>query len=139
MTCGRCNYQFCWTCMSSLDEHRKWYKTCPGIQFSQKLNILLTVLFILFLPAVLVVALLVYCFYIPVIMVPQMSNLHGARQGFLPNCLVYSYCILCGLPISLAFGVPIGLFLIAIAILPLYILSTIFLVRICIVACKTHV
>ena len=138
MTCQRCGYDFCWTCMGQINECRKWYKLCPSLGFSMKINILITVLFILFLPLVITLGPFFYIIWFCAISLPEATDLHGSRNC-VENCICYSLSILLVIPIALAVGMPIVAICDVFLIIPLYILSFSFLVRILITMCKAKV
>ena len=71
MSCSRCNFYFCWACMGELnDTHSTWYKICPELPFSLCANLIITFLFILFLPLIITLGPLLWiigatAFYMP--------------------------------------------------------------------------
>ena len=48
--------EFCDCCMSLSIECHRWYKLCPRLPFSMKTNLLVTILFIFFMPIVIFLA-----------------------------------------------------------------------------------
>ena len=98
------------------------------------INLLLAVLFFLFLPLVIVIGPFIYIVYVCALMLPEITNLHGCR-GALGNCICYSLSIFILLPIMLAIGMPLSLLADVFLILPLYIFTILFILRIMIYMC----
>ena len=97
-------------------------------------NLLLALLFLLFLPLVVAIGPLIWIIWFSVIFMPEMTNLHGAR-GAIGSCICYSLSIFVVLPITLAIGMPLGLLAGVFAIIPLYILTIAFIIRIIVYMC----
>ena len=57
MLCPRCQYDFCWCCMGPYEtgKHKTWYKFCPELPFSFCLNLIITILFVIFLPVLMII------------------------------------------------------------------------------------
>ena len=119
-------------------DHNKWYKICPELPFSFCGNLLATIAFIIFLPALIVL--------VPFFGIIGALGFYGPYEivrgrGFFSSCCCKLFTcfliIFIGLPICLALGMTCAILVGAIAILPLYFLSISFLVRLSIAGCRT--
>ena len=138
MECVRCGAVFCWCCMKDYrgGEHNKWYRVCPNLPFSYCVNLIINLLFIIFLPVILILGSLgvILCWTLCIIPFHWSIRKPGGKCRFVVCWLI---CILILTPLAIAIGMPIAAILSAIAILPLYFLSIAFFVHLCIIGCKT--
>ena len=142
MYCGRCNYSFCWCCMNEATKHNtKFYNMCPNLPFSFCANISITLLFILFMPAILAISLIVLFFTILYFMMwhyPKQADRYGKKTCY-KKVLSFSLFIIILMPLALAGGMIVATILGALALIPIYFLSIVFLVRLCVMGCKTKI
>ena len=69
MNCYRCNYDFCWCCMSKYRGHNRWYSLCPSLPFSICANIILVLLAMIFMPLIFTlgpIGVAIYYFFVTV-------------------------------------------------------------------------
>ena len=80
MQCSRCDYNFCWCCMSEGGyNHATWYKPCPGLPFGIVTNLFITIVFIVVWPIILILFPLLCAFPITFGLVD--NCLRNARRG----------------------------------------------------------
>ena len=136
MLCYRCQTDFCWCCMRKLDDHNKWYLICPELTFSYCINLILTLLFIIFLPVILLVVPLIGILVSTLIFLPFDCPL-WSDVSCCCKAVIWLLCLILVMPIAVAIGMAITVVVAAIAIIPLYFLSLSFLVRLIYIGCKT--
>ena len=117
--------------------HQTWYRICPKLPYTYCGNLLLTFLFIIFLPAVLVIgpaiAIMFYTgFYLPFILLYDEDK----ERSRCTKLSVYLPCMLILTPICLAVGMGPALIVGALALVPLYYYSIHFFVRLSIAGCR---
>jgi len=136
MSCQRCGFYFCWCCMGSLDNHQRWYMLCPELPFSLCGNLLVTFLFIVFLPAIIVIGPAIAIIFYTGIYYPYRALKYGGGN----RCCRFTLFLLCFLilmPICLALGMLAVLVANVFALIPLYYYSIHFFVRLSIAGCRT--
>ena len=116
------------------DNHNKWYRVCPGLPFSYCLNLLVTLIFVIFLPAILVLGPLIAILLCTTVVLPSFLT---RNLGCIGITIVYVLCILLLMPLSLAIGMAVALIVDVVVIVPLYLLSISFLIRLIVVGCQT--
>ena len=121
------------------DEHQRWYQKCPNLPFSYCANLIITLLFIIFLPAVLLIVPLIAILWFTIILTPKYVHRVSGGTGCCGKVAIRLACILILMPLALVFGMAIVAILAAIAIIPLYLLSISFLVRLIYIGCKTKI
>ena len=137
MTCQRCNFFFCWCCMGELgSEHQKWYRICPELPFSLCGNLLFTFLFIIFLPAVIVIGPALVIIYYTGCYWPYRFQRYSS-WGCCRKTAFYLFCFLIVMPICLVAGMVVALIVDAFALVPLYYYSIHFFVNLSIAGCRT--
>ena len=113
---------------------------CPNLPFSYCANLIITLLFIIFLPAVLLIGLLIAILRLTIFEIPKHLILHGCLgSGCCAKLAIGLAYILILMPLAIVFGMAIAAILAAIAIIPLYFLSISFLVRLIYIGCKTKI
>lgn len=120
------------------DEHQRWYQKCPNLPFSYCANLIITLLFIIFLPAVLLIVPLIAILWFTIFVIPKYNSVWYST-GCCGKVAIRLACILILMPLALVFGMAIAAILAAIAIIPLYLLSISFLVRLIYIGCKTKI
>ena len=117
-------------------EHQRWYRICPSLPFSLCGNLLFTLLFIIFLPAVMVIGPALVIIYYTGWNWPywylRRKSLHCCG-----NLAFHLFCFLIVMPICLAVGMVVALIVGAFALVPLYYYSIHFFVRLSIAGCRT--
>ena len=138
MDCVRCGASFCWCCMQdySKKEHQKCYRVCPELPFSYCVNLIINLLFIIFLPVILILGSLAAILSVTLYVIP-IDILRVKRANKCKKVGCYLLCIFILTPLAIAIGMPIAAILSAIAILPMYFLSISFFIHLCIIGCKT--
>ena len=135
MICFRCHYNFCWCCMGPRTTgHNTWYKLCPNLPFSLCVNLIVTFLFIILLPAVITVGpLLVICAYSCIVWPYEITR----RCSLTCKILVWLIFLLILFPLAVALGMTAVVIADAFAIVPLYYYSISFFIRLSITGCRT--
>ena len=112
---------------------------CPNLPFSYCANLIITLLFIIFLPAVLLIGLLIAILRLTIFEIPKHLILHGCLGSgcCAKDSIALAYILM--MPLAIVFGMAIAAILAAIAIIPLYFLSISFLVRLIYIGCKTKI
>ena len=138
MACERCSREFCWCCMEddTGGKHKKCYRICPKLPYSYCTNLIITVLWILFLPVIMILVPFVGILGCSLYLVPF---LHFERSRCWEQVLIWLICFLVLMPIMMAFGMLIAVIIGVIAILPLYFYSISFFVRLCVIGCRNKV
>ena len=139
MQCQRCNHGFCWCCMGPSEDHNNKcnYYVCPSIPFSFCCNILITITFMVFMPAIFI--LVPFCWIIWYVMCYIPSRKSRYEFKCWKRLLIWLLFIFILTPLALALGMTIAILVGALALIPSYLLSFGFLVRACIMACKTKI
>ena len=122
------------------DTHSTWYKICPELPFSLCANLIITFLFIVFLPLVITLGPLLWiigatAFYLPYEIFR--GGCHGSICLGIVKTIGALLCVLVVMPIAVALGMTAVAIADAFAILPLYYYSISYFVRLSIAACRT--
>ena len=115
-------------------DHQTWYRICPELPFSLCGNLLVTFLFIIFLPAIIVIGPALAIIYFVGCYWPYWALKYS-------NCCCriacWLFCFFIVMPICLALGMAAALIADAFALIPLYYYSIHFFVRLSIAGCRT--
>ena len=118
-------------------EHNKCYRICPELPYSYCMNFMITLLFIIFLPVLLLLVPLIYILVGTLIIFPIWAM--NLARSCIVKVIVWILCFLVLMPICLAIGMSIAGVVAVIAILPCYFYSFSFLIRLCVIGCRTKV
>lgn len=127
--------------MSSMDEryHRRWYLICPELPFSLFGNLLITLLFIVFIPVILAIGpqcYIIYSFYHKIFR-KFVDYRYCATECSIKQVLCWLFIILFVLPIIIACSYVPSLLFAPVAIVPLYYYSIAHFIRLLVVICRT--
>ena len=139
VSCQRCNYYYCWCCMGPYNdlEHNKWYKLCPRLPYSFCINLIITFLFIIFLPVVITVGPLLAIIHRSTVWLPHKITQYW--NFLFGKILIYALCILILTPVAIVLGMAVVAIIDAFVILPCYYYSISFFIRLSIVGCRTKI
>ena len=117
------------------DKHQRFYFLCPEIPFSFCVTLLMNLMFIIFLPALLLLIPFFWLLYGTLIHLP--CQCMRSRNNCCTNLLIWLLFFLVVMPIGLALGMAAAAIGAALLIIPLYYYSFTFLVWLLYIGCKT--
>ena len=134
MVCERCQYSFCWGCMRELNNsHRKWYRLCPEIPYSYCTNMLMTILFFIFLPVIVFVCPILAAIVNVGCLLPCALN---RRNGKCCKIVTHLIFFLLLMPLAVALAAVAAALVGAVVIIPLYYYTLLHLFRLIYIGCR---
>ncbi len=122
MYCGRCNFAFCWYCMTDLAKHNKWYAVCLKLEFGIYINIILVLLAMIFMPVIFTLGPLSFALFYSMFVYVELAREKICFETMCLNYMVWlPFLLLFLLPTHLAlaalvsgllltFGIVLGLY-----------------------------
>ena len=126
--------------MGDLEGHNlrdSWYRFCPELPFSFCGNLMITLLFILFLPLLAVV--FPFISVTAIVFCEMTKNCLWKIRNCFCKVLVVMFMVFIYYPIALVLGVAIYCLWIPFLLPVLYFYSISFFVRLCVMACRTKI
>lgn len=125
---------------NSYENHQKWYLLCPGLPFSLCSNLIVTFLFIVFLPVIITVGPLLATIIGVGCVSPYELTRYGSmgcKENYCVRVLIHLLFFFILMPLAVALVAIVMAIVDVIAIIPLYYYSIAHFVRLCVVSCRS--